>query len=82
MKRHLLLVLTGLAVAIGVWAEDNPPTLALGSSAPDFDLPGVDGRNWRLSDFAQAKVLVVVFTTVHCPTGLLTTDNHSPIFLA
>jgi hypothetical protein len=21
----------------------------MGSKAPDFDLPGVDGRNWKLS---------------------------------
>jgi peroxiredoxin len=69
MKRHLLLFWAGLVVAIGVWAEENPPTLALGSSAPDFDLPGVDGRNWRLKDFASAKVLVVVFTCNHCPTA-------------
>lgn len=50
-------------------AEDHPATLALGASAPDFDLPGTDGRNHRLSDYASAKVLVIVFTCNHCPTA-------------
>src|SRR6266568_9422023 len=53
-----------------VFADDfQPPTLALGSPAPDFDLPGVDGRNHKLKDFARAKLLVVVFTCNHCPTA-------------
>ncbi len=52
-------------------AGDGPqiPTLAIGSAAPDFDLPGVDGRRYSLKDFASAKVLVVVFTATHCPTA-------------
>ncbi len=60
---------------ISLWAPVNgnalvdPPMLAIGSPAPDFNLPGVDGRNHKLSDFADAKVLVVVFTCNHCPTA-------------
>lgn len=52
-------------------AGDGPqiPTLAIGVAAPDFDLPGVDGRRYSLKDFASAKVLVVVFTATHCPTA-------------
>jgi len=46
-----------------------PATLALGSPAPDFDLPGVDGKNHRLADFRKAEVQVVVFTCNHCPTA-------------
>lgn len=59
----------GLLVVAHVSAADGPPTLSIGASAPDFDLPGVDGRNWQLKDFAAAKVLVVVFTCNHCPTA-------------
>jgi peroxiredoxin len=44
-------------------------TLKPGAAAPDFNLPGVDGKNWKLSDFAKAKILVVIFTCVHCPTA-------------
>jgi peroxiredoxin len=50
-------------------AEIVVPTLAIGAKAPDFNLPGVDGRNYSLKDFAGAKVLVVVFTCNHCPTA-------------
>jgi peroxiredoxin len=42
-------------------------TLAIGALAPDFELPGVDERNYRLADFSKAKVLVVFFTCNHCP---------------
>jgi thiol-disulfide isomerase/thioredoxin len=50
-------------------AAEGPKPLAIGRSAPDFDLPGVDGRRWSLADFADARVLVVVFTADHCPTA-------------
>jgi peroxiredoxin len=50
-------------------AADQPPTLPLGAAAPDFNLPGVDGRQYALRDFADARVLVVVFTCNHCPTA-------------
>jgi peroxiredoxin len=43
------------------------PILPLGSSAPDFSLPGVDGKTHRLADYAASPVLVVVFTCNHCP---------------
>jgi len=45
------------------------PTLAIGTKAPDFDLPGVDGKRYTLASFAGAKVLVFVFTANHCPTA-------------
>jgi thiol-disulfide isomerase/thioredoxin len=50
-------------------AFSDPVTLSIGSPAPDFNLPGVDGKNHKLSDFADARVLVVVFTCNHCPTA-------------
>lgn len=50
-------------------AEQDIPTLTIGSLAPAFDLPGVDGKNHKLSEYAAAKVLAVVFTCNHCPTA-------------
>ena len=50
-------------------ADFQPSTLALGSPAPGFSLPGVDDRTYALKDFAAAKILVVVFTCNHCPTA-------------
>lgn len=46
-----------------------PKTLEIGEKAPDFELPGVDGRTYSLKDFADAKLLLVVFTCNHCPTA-------------
>jgi peroxiredoxin len=42
-------------------------TLKIGDKAPDFKLPATDGKTYQLSDFADAKVLVVFFTCNHCP---------------
>ncbi len=42
-------------------------TLSIGEKAPGFKLPATDGREYALSDFDDAKVLVVFFTCNHCP---------------
>jgi peroxiredoxin len=42
-------------------------TLQIGEKAPDFELPATDGTTYRLSDFDDAKVLVIFFTCNHCP---------------
>ena len=42
-------------------------TLELGAPAPDFDLPGVDGKRHSLSSFKDKPVLVVIFSCNHCP---------------
>jgi peroxiredoxin len=38
-----------------------------GDPAPDFALPGVDGKSYRLADFADASLLLVTFWCNHCP---------------
>jgi thiol-disulfide isomerase/thioredoxin len=54
----------------GILAQaPDHPTLPLGSPAPDFNLPGVDGRTYSLKDLADAKLFVVIFTCNHCPTA-------------
>jgi len=68
---RLTIVALLLACSGVVRADENPPTLAIGAAAPDFNLPAVDGKTYRLQDFASSKVLVVVFTCVHCPTAQL-----------
>ncbi len=50
-------------------AERPVKTLDIGAQAPDFKLPGVDGKFYTLADFADAKALVIVFTCNHCPTA-------------
>jgi len=56
-----------LLLAISASAETKHPILTIGSPAPDFSLPGVDGKTHRLADYATSPVLVVVFTCNHCP---------------
>lgn len=41
--------------------------LDLGTAAPDFSLPDIDGRTVSLSDFSGAGALLVVFMCNHCP---------------
>ena len=41
--------------------------MPVGTAAPLFTLPGIDGKTYELASFADAKVLVVVFTCNHCP---------------
>ena len=41
--------------------------LALGTSAPDFDLPDFDGKRHALGDFAASPALLVTFICEHCP---------------
>ncbi len=44
-------------------------TLPIGAQAPDFRLPGTDGKTYSLASFSKADVLVIVFTCNHCPTA-------------
>lgn len=52
-----------------VRAEEGLANLQIGDPAPDFSLPGIDGKTWSLADFKDGKVLVVFFTSNHCPTS-------------
>ncbi|MBI5768050.1 MAG: redoxin domain-containing protein [Verrucomicrobia bacterium] len=76
--KSLPLVLVGvLALAAPAAAAENydkllPPDaqrLALGDAAPDFKLPGIDGRTYSLADFPASKspLLMVAFLSNHCP---------------
>jgi thiol-disulfide isomerase/thioredoxin len=71
---YLLAVAAGqplkdLATTIDAEHINDHPTLAIGSPAPDFSLPGIDGNTYTLQSFKDAKVLVVVFMCNHCPTS-------------
>ncbi len=69
MKPLVSVLVATLTMFYSVAVAETYPTLPLGSKAPDFSLPSVDGRNWSLKDFADAKILVVVFACDHCPTA-------------
>src|ERR1700694_2427384 len=65
-------------------ATDVPPILKIGAQAPDFNLPGIDGKQHTLQEYSSAKILAIVFTCVHCPVAgmyekrikQLVTDYH------
>ena len=59
-----------VCIGLNVHAKaDGFPTLAIGASAPDFKLIGVDGKTYTLASFSKARILAVVFTCNHCPTA-------------
>ncbi|MDP7467773.1 MAG: thioredoxin family protein [Candidatus Woesearchaeota archaeon] len=43
--------------------------LKIGDSCPGFDLPGTDGKMYKLEDF-HADILAVFFTCNHCPYAI------------
>lgn len=55
-------------------------TLQLGESAPEFNLPGVDGKSCSLADFAEAKLLLVVFSCNHCPYVIGVEDRMNAFY--
>lgn len=68
--RFLLLFIPSLLILVVRPAPAKEvKTLEINAPAPELDLPGVDGKTYRLADFADAKVLVVIFTCNHCPTA-------------
>jgi thiol-disulfide isomerase/thioredoxin len=69
----MLRLLAPLLIATAAFAaqDDAYPTLAVGSPAPDFSLPGIDGKTRKLADYSTNRVLVLVFTCNHCPTAQL-----------
>jgi thiol-disulfide isomerase/thioredoxin len=46
------------------------PILPIGSPAPNFELPGIDGKIHKLADY-RAPILAVLFICNHCPTSQL-----------
>jgi peroxiredoxin len=54
-------------------------SVMLGTEAPQFDLPGVDGQNHSLDSYASSEVLVLVQSCNHCPYVQAWEDRLSAI---
>jgi len=84
MKLKLLLPVIAALItfisAAGQEAHPNPKTLEPGAKAPDFKLIGTDDKMHQLSDFASAKLLLVVFNCNHCPTAQAYQDRLISIY--
>ncbi len=72
-----MVTLSLIFFCVAGWAQDEganhgdntPPILKIGAHAPDFSLPGIDGKIHSLKDYAASKVLVVIFNCNHCPVA-------------
>ncbi|MCF6312638.1 MAG: redoxin domain-containing protein [Verrucomicrobiales bacterium] len=62
----ITLLLTSIVTSYS--AEKIIP-LKVGSSAPDFTLSGIDGKDHSLVDYAKADILAILFTCNHCPSA-------------
>ncbi len=49
--------------------------ISVGSTAPDFKLKGVDGKEYSLGAFADRKAVAVIFSCNHCPYVLAWEDR-------
>ncbi len=45
----------------------SPPVCDFGLKAPDFTLPGTDGRIWSLAEVAGPRGTLIMFICNHCP---------------
>ncbi|MFO7621568.1 MAG: redoxin domain-containing protein [Bacteroidales bacterium] len=72
MNKLLLMLLIVLLNPVRLGSQTvhtEPETLQPGTKAPDFNLPGVDGKMYNLKSFEKAPVLVIIFSCNHCPTA-------------
>ena len=68
IKIKLMLVMVLLSGPAALLSQSDYPTLEIGQSAPDFSLPGIDGKTYTLDNF-KSDILVIIFTCNHCPTA-------------
>ena len=70
MKRiALFLAPLFLALVAEAALSAEVKTLEIGAQAPDFDLPGTDGKTHSLATYEDAKLLGILFTCNHCPSA-------------
>lgn len=68
--KKVLSLLTLMAVGIATFAG-----VVVGDAAPDFKLKNVDGKTVSLSDYKDAKGVIVIFTCNHCPYAVQYEDR-------
>jgi len=48
-------------------ANTESTMVPLGTPAPDFSLPGTNGKTYSLMNFGDKRILVIIFMCNHCP---------------
>ncbi len=71
MKAPLLLPVALVAYLLLTISASTPIGYAVGDIAEDFSLKNVSGDTVSLSDYKDAKGIIVVFTCNHCPYAQL-----------
>jgi thiol-disulfide isomerase/thioredoxin len=69
MNKLPALFLLFLSITVFSQAQKEPETLKPGAPAIDFDLMATNGKMYSLSNFADKKILVIIFSAPHCPTA-------------
>ncbi len=67
--KTLLTLLSSCLLVLACAAEEGLRDLKIGDPAPDFALIGIDDKTHRLADFNDGKLLLIAFTSNHCPTS-------------
>jgi peroxiredoxin len=68
-RRIVLVALAALAIAAPaslMAGEEDKPAATIDKAAPDFSLPGIDGKTYKLSDF-KGKYVVLEWNNFDCP---------------
>ena len=65
----LILAVVFATPLTGRAADEGIHDLKIGDPAPDFALPGIDGKTHRLAEYKDGKELMIFFTSNHCPTS-------------
>jgi thiol-disulfide isomerase/thioredoxin len=68
LKNTVLMIFS--AVASLAYSAEVPKVLPIGSDLPSFSLPGIDGAKHTEKDYADAKILCIIFTCNHCPDSV------------
>jgi peroxiredoxin len=79
MKTHSLIgSLVGVFAVLMLTACSSAAALEIGQKAPDIaGVVGPDGKVYSLSDFADAKVIVIAFTCNGCPVAVAYEDRFN-----
>ena len=68
LSAAVVLAVVGVVALLTLACSRTEQTgLAIGAAAPEFSLPGIDGKRHALADYAGSRVLAVVFTGNSCP---------------